>query len=102
MSLLLEGIVYGEVKMVYTLEEFRPYWWPAPIGAAVGVPWLVWFVKRLPDARISLRLVTPGHRQAGRRSLQSPAPFRQGVTGGERPRKGVPRGWTCAGRREGR
>ncbi len=44
---LLEGVVTGDVKMVYTLEEFRAYWWLALVGAAVGVPWLVWFVKRL-------------------------------------------------------
>ena len=45
--LLIEGVVTGEIEMVYTLEEFRAYWWLAPLGAAVGVPWLVWFVKRL-------------------------------------------------------
>lgn len=47
LPLLLEGVVTGEIEMVYTLEEFRSYWWLAPVGAAVGVPWLVWFVKRL-------------------------------------------------------
>ncbi len=47
LPLLLEGVVTGEIEMVYTLEEFRSYWWLAPLGAAVGVPWLVWFVKRL-------------------------------------------------------
>ena len=45
--LLIEGVVTGEVKWAYTLEEFRSYWWLVPLGAVVGVPWLVWFVKRL-------------------------------------------------------
>lgn len=44
---LIEGFVTGEVKMAYTLDEFRAYWWLALLGAAVGVPWLLWFVKRL-------------------------------------------------------
>ena len=47
LEVLLEGVVTGEIEMVYTLEEFRSYWWLALLGAAVGVPWLLWFVKRL-------------------------------------------------------
>lgn len=51
LEVLLEGVVTGEIEMVYTLEEFRSYWWLALLGAAVGVPWLLWFVKKLyrPD-----------------------------------------------------
>lgn len=30
----------------YTLEEFRSYWWMAPIGAVIGIPWLVSYYRR--------------------------------------------------------
>ena len=41
---ILEGIVYDDIS---ELDEFRAYWWLAALGAAVGVPWLVWICKRL-------------------------------------------------------
>ncbi len=43
---LVEGIVYGDISTI-SLDEFRMYWWLATLGAAVGVPWLVWFCRPL-------------------------------------------------------
>ena len=39
-----EGIATGEIHTL-TLSEFRGYWWVAPVGAIIGVPWLMWFLK---------------------------------------------------------
>ena len=41
----LMGGDMAELLASSTLEEFRSTWWLAPIGAAVGIPWLYWFVK---------------------------------------------------------
>jgi membrane protease YdiL (CAAX protease family) len=45
LEIVFEGIVYDDISEM-TLDEFRTYWWLAAIGAAVGVPWLVWFFNR--------------------------------------------------------
>ncbi len=44
--LITEGIIY-DGPLETTIDEFRAYWWLAPIGAAIGFPWLVWFLRRL-------------------------------------------------------
>lgn len=44
--LVTEGVVTGDISAA-TLDEFRAFWWLAILGAAVGVPWLVWFCRRL-------------------------------------------------------
>lgn len=41
----LMGGDMAELLASSTLEEFRSTWWLAPIGAAIGIPWLYWFVK---------------------------------------------------------
>ena len=41
----LMGGDMAELLASSTIEEFRSTWWLAPIGAAVGIPWLYWFVK---------------------------------------------------------
>ncbi len=46
LKLLAEGAVFGSIEP-QTLDQFRAYWWVAPLGAAVGIPWLIWFAKRL-------------------------------------------------------
>jgi hypothetical protein len=45
LAIVFEGIMYDDISKV-TLDEFRAYWWLAALGAAVGVPWLVWFLMR--------------------------------------------------------
>lgn len=50
----LMGGDMAELLASSTLEEFRSTWWLAPIGAAVGIPWLYWFVKtRLLESNFS-------------------------------------------------
>jgi len=44
LATLGEGIVTGEIRPL-TLSEFQGFWWLAPAGALVGIPWLVWFLK---------------------------------------------------------
>ena len=43
---IFDDVVYGELSSP-TLDEFRSDWWVALLGAAVGVPWLLWFCKKL-------------------------------------------------------
>ncbi|MEH6496954.1 MAG: type II CAAX endopeptidase family protein [Pseudomonas marincola] len=45
MVLLVEGAIYGGNPNV-TLDEFRAYWWIAPLGAVIGIPWLMWFCRK--------------------------------------------------------
>ncbi len=44
--LLVETAVHGGAPET-SLEEFHAYWWLAPLGAVVGIPWLLWFSRRL-------------------------------------------------------
>ena len=44
--LVAEGMVMGTLEP-RTLAEFQANWWFAPLGAAVGIPWLIWFARRL-------------------------------------------------------
>ena len=44
--LLAEGVVTGSIEPP-TLAEFQAHWWFAPLGAAIGIPWLIWFTRRL-------------------------------------------------------
>ena len=37
-------IIFGG-ESGYSIEEFRTDWWLAPVGAAIGVPWLYWYFK---------------------------------------------------------
>lgn len=37
-----------------TLMEFRAHWWLAPLGALIGIPWLIWFVKRLIEGKFDM------------------------------------------------
>jgi membrane protease YdiL (CAAX protease family) len=46
LMLLVEGAVFGSLEP-QTLDQFQSYWWLAPVGAAVSIPWLMWFAKRL-------------------------------------------------------
>ena len=46
LMLLAEGAVFGSIEP-QTLDQFRAYWWVAPLCAAVGIPWLILFTKRL-------------------------------------------------------
>jgi hypothetical protein len=29
----------------FTLHEFESYWWMAPLGLSIGLPWLIWFYR---------------------------------------------------------
>lgn len=42
---VVEGAMQGGLAES-PLEEFQAYWWLAPAGAAVGIPWLTWFYLR--------------------------------------------------------
>ncbi|MDX1485140.1 MAG: CPBP family intramembrane glutamic endopeptidase [Alphaproteobacteria bacterium] len=44
--LLAEALFLGGIEP-QTLEQFRAYWWLGLLGGAIGVPWLLWFAKRL-------------------------------------------------------
>lgn len=37
------AILDGEYE--YSIQEFRSDWWYAPIGAAIGIPWLYWYFR---------------------------------------------------------
>jgi hypothetical protein len=43
--LLVEGTVYGGTQN-WTLDEFRAFWWLGPLGAVIGIPWIVWFCRK--------------------------------------------------------
>lgn len=46
--ILVYGFIGGDVEGMWdasTIEEFRSEWWLAPIGAVIGIPWLLWFVR---------------------------------------------------------
>ena len=47
----VEGLVFGEIPMSSSLEAFRNFWWLAPVGAAIGVPWLWLYLRGLPGFR---------------------------------------------------
>jgi hypothetical protein len=42
---LAESIATGETA-TFSLAEFQAYWWTAPLGLAIGLPWLAWFYRR--------------------------------------------------------
>ncbi len=48
---LVEGLVFGEVPPSSSLEASRNFWWLAPVGAAIGLPWLWLYLRRLPGFR---------------------------------------------------
>ncbi len=45
---LLEGLAFDEPWIASSLEGFRTSWWLAPLGAAIALPWLWYFLRRLP------------------------------------------------------
>lgn len=44
--LILEILAHGDIPKT-SIDEFRAEWWVALVGAAVGIPWLVWFCRKL-------------------------------------------------------
>ena len=45
------SLTFGTTWNPMPLEDFRASWWLAPLGAAVGLPWLWLFLRRLPGVR---------------------------------------------------
>lgn len=46
LAFVAEGLLFGDIA-VWDVAQFRSYWWWAPIGGAIGIPWLIWFYRRL-------------------------------------------------------
>ena len=45
---LVEGLAFDKPWIASSLEGFRTSWWLAPLGAAIALPWLWYFLRRLP------------------------------------------------------
>jgi len=39
-GIMAVDIFFFRVEYEYTVQEFRSFWWMAPIGAIIGIPWL--------------------------------------------------------------
>jgi len=48
LAVVIESLTTGKMGTL-TLAEFQGYWWLGPAGAAIGVPWLVWFLRTRID-----------------------------------------------------
>lgn len=42
--IIVEMSILGS-EYEYSINEFRSYWWYAPIGAVIGIPWLYWYFR---------------------------------------------------------
>ena len=47
MIVLSDSTFSGDLQTATTVEEFRAAWWLALLGAAIGIPWLLYFCRGL-------------------------------------------------------
>ena len=44
--LAVDMAIFGS-EYEFSIQEFRSYWWYAPIGAVIGIPWLYWYFRTI-------------------------------------------------------